>query len=610
MLMEAHTPGLSVSPTLPPIFANFPDLRPILDAEHGDTGHLRQINSLLNRLYQVCPHEDYLLASLLFYLYPAYQSRSEHLQRACSPTAWDLYLRLMQIDRLPLPVSGEKQRLHARNMVYAMTGDLPLLTALLIVRLQRSEHIEQLPTDWQIPFAEQTLHIYAPLAHRLGIFWIKAELEDTAFQFLQPDNYYSLKKKVAKKRHQRSAIVESMSRQIRKMLIQAGIRHQVYGRYKRFYSIYEKLKKVDQQFERIQDLIALRILLHKVEDCYAALSYIHEHWTPKDQRYKDYIAQPKPNGYQSLHTTILTQEGEPVEVQIRTHEMHAIAEYGVAAHWLYKESDRKSALTRTAAENSELRAVLHNVYTLTPQGEIIELPEGSTPVDFAYAVHTDVGNQLSGALVNGSISKIDTSLVNGDQVEILTSPKQRPSKEWLLFVKTKKAQQKIRHAVREQQREEFRRTAWEQLDKEFRQHGLNLNRMVRENKLELESQQRKAQSFEHMLHCIGQGSMRPVELAQWFLEKSEVPAEPTPEPKIAPTPPTPPAPSKSLLLVEGLDDVETSLARCCSPQKGDDVVGYLGKNRVIKVHRRDCDALAELEEKRLLDVHWNSAPKS
>ncbi|MEC7219774.1 MAG: TGS domain-containing protein, partial [SAR324 cluster bacterium] len=392
-------------------------------------------------------------------------------------------------------------------------------------------------------------------------------------------------------------------------LRKAGLNHQVYGRYKRFYSIHEKLQKVDHQFERIQDLIALRILLDDVADCYAALSYIHERWSQNEDRFKDYITQPKPNGYQSLHTTVTTSLGDDVEIQIRTHEMHAVAEFGIAAHWLYKETHRRSAVKADLNKSfKKLDQTLQCVYPMTPQGDILELPIGASPVDFAYHIHTDIGNQIAGVKINNTISKIDNQLENGDCVEILTSPRQHPTKEWLNFVKTHKARNKIRQFVNLQKREEFRRDAWNILEKDFRQAGLNLNRMVRENRLENECQQRKSQSFEHVLNCIGQGSMRSQEILQWFVDApNEFAATPTIQPKNKKTSlsiKTHFIPGKFHVCVEGLEEAVTSLAGCCKPVPGDDIIGYISKNRMIKIHKKNCVSASHLENDQLLAVNW------
>ena len=582
----------------------------LLTSEQLGSDRLNHLNNLLNRLSQVCQTSDELQAGLLLYLYPSYKDFPDRMtQQLCHPNAYEIFLRLRQIDGLSFKMESEKHLIRARDLIYAMCGNFSLMMALLLIRLHRIQQFEDLPASHRELVAKQSLHVYAPLANRLGIFWIKAELEDHAFQILEPDQYYQLKKLVAKKRNERSALVESMSRQIRQTLRKAGLNHQVYGRYKRFYSIHEKLQKVDHQFERIQDLIALRILLDDVADCYAALSYIHERWSHNENRFKDYITQPKPNGYQSLHTTVTTSEGDDVEIQIRTHEMHAVAEFGIAAHWLYKETHRRSAVKADLNKSfKKLDQTLQCVYPMTPQGDILELPIGASPVDFAYHIHTDIGNQIAGVKINNNISKIDTQLENGDCVEILTSPRQHPTKEWLNFVKTHKARNKIRQFVNLQKREEFRRDAWNILEKDFRQAGLNLNRMVRENRLENECQQRKSQSFEHVLNCIGQGSLRSQEILQWFIDApNEFAATPTIQPKNKKTSlsiKTHFIPGKFHVCVEGLEEAVTSLAGCCKPVPGDDIIGYISKNRMIKIHKKNCVSASHLENDQLLAVNW------
>tara|TARA_B100001093_G_scaffold284999_1_gene272129 strand:- start:409 stop:2280 length:1872 start_codon:yes stop_codon:yes gene_type:complete len=582
----------------------------LLTSEQLGSDRLNHLNNLLNRLSQVCQTSDELQASLLLYLYPSYTDLPDQMTRQlCHPNAYEIFLKLRQIDSLSFKMETEKHLIRARDLIYAMCGNFSLMMALLLIRLHRIQQFEDLPEYHLNMVAKQSLHVYAPLANRLGIFWIKAELEDHAFQILEPDRYYQLKKLVAKKRNERSALVESMSRKIRQTLRKAGLIHQVYGRYKRFYSIHEKLQKVDQQFERIQDLIALRILLDDVADCYAALSYIHERWSHNEDRFKDYITQPKPNGYQSLHTTVTTSGGDDVEIQIRTHEMHAFAEFGIAAHWLYKETHRHSAVKADLNKSfKKLDQTLQCVYPMTPQGDILELPKGASPVDFAYHIHTDIGNQIAGVKINNNISKIDTQLENGDCVEILTSPRQNPTNEWLNFVKTHKARNKIRQFVNLQRREEFRRDAWSLLEKEFRQAGLNLNRMVRENRLENECQQRKSQSFEHVLNCIGQGSLRSQEILQWFVdapnETATLPVTQHKNETILSGIKQPFIPGKFHVGVEGLEEAVTSLAGCCKPVPGDEIIGYISKNRMIKIHRKNCESASHLENDQLLAVNW------
>ena len=361
------------------------------------------------------------------------------------------------------------------------------------------------------------------MAGRLGIFWIKSELEDCAFRNLEYDNYQILKKKIARKRSERSDSVERISNNIQKMLKKAGIPHEVQGRYKRFYSIFQKLDRVNNDFERIRDLIAFRVLVKNVDQCYTALSFIHEKWTPVKNRFKDYISNPKPNGYQSLHTTVMEINDEPlskprpIEIQIRTHEMHHMAEFGLAAHWLYKEKMNKydgkkvdqiqeSFLEKINSDGKgKLNPILDfysdKIYVITPASEIIELPQFASPLDYAYAIHTEVGNRTIAAKANGIITSLDSSLKSGEEVEIITSSRQEPRKEWLEFVKTRHARNKIKHALHEKEREISKKEGMEMLEKEFRANGLNLNRLIRDGQLERESRLKKNQEFEHILFC-------------------------------------------------------------------------------------------------------------
>ena len=439
------------------------------------------------------------------------------------------------------------------------------------------------------------------------------------------------------------------------MLQEAGLKHQVQGRYKRFYSIFEKLKRVDDDFEKIHDLTGFRVLVEHVRDCFTALSYIHERWIPLDDRYKDYISQPKPNGYQSLHTTVLNDEGEPLEIQIRTQEMHRVAENGFAAHWLYKSS---SDSPHSPGENNPGKDLSHprkkknpemhanesltdsvkkiekksdfqpgfefysdKIFVRTPKRDIFELPRGATAIDFAYAIHTGVGNRIVGAKTNGTITKLEIPLENGDTVEIMTSTKQVPRKEWLDLVKTRHARNKIKHALLEQHRETCRKQGTEMLEKEFRGNGLNLSKMIRDGKMDQECRTRKNQSFEHILFCIGDGSIRCEELSGWFLEKSkevgpsvnEGPAETGGEVSAQESGGLQEKLFRETvykgdhLIVEGTARVNTRLAKCCLPKQGDPIRGYLTQGGAVTVHHQLCRSLRKLNPDRMLSVHWDTS---
>ena len=547
-----------------------------------------------------------------------------------------LYHRLLKVHRIPFSPKKHLQAELAIRMLLTVLADVQLLTVFLVLQLQKLESMMSLSQEEQEAKSWTALHIYAPLAGRLGIFWIKSELEDRAFRYLEYENYQNLKKKIARKRSERSDSVERISNNIQKMLNQAGISHEVQGRYKRFYSIFQKLDRVDNDFERIKDLIAFRVLVKNVDECYAALSFIHENWTPVKNRFKDYIANPKPNGYQSLHTTVMeinddrSSEPRPIEIQIRTHEMHHMAEYGVAAHWLYKEKRNKydekkadqikeSLLEKINSDGEgKLSPVVNlysdKIYVITPAREIIELPQSASPLDFAYAIHTEVGNRTIAAKANGIITSLDSSLNSGDEVEILTSSRQEPRKEWLEFVKTRHARNKIKHALHEKNREIRKKEGMEMLEREFRAHSLNLNRLIRDGRMEKESRLKKNQEFEHILFCIGEGSIRSEEIRRWFaddLRTEQTSANQVTESAIESEAGTTKeksaaAASRSLIIVNGMDNVSTRIAKCCSPEKKQPILGYLTKERVITIHKKDCSFMKKLTPERKVKVIWGN----
>jgi len=598
---------------------------------------------LLRKLKQISLSPPTLQAALLFLQYQKTDDLPKEFEKKAIvetggsfSEAVPLFHRMLKVRQFPVRPKNSEQAELTLRMLLTVLGDVQLLTVFLVLQLHQLEQINSLSTEEADAIAWSSLYVHASLAGRLGIFWIKAELEDRAFRYLEYENYQNLKKKIARKRSDRSESVERISKNIQLILKQAGIHHEIQGRYKRFYSIFQKLEKVNNDFERIQDLIAFRVLVDGIDDCYAALSFIHENWTPVKNRFKDYICNPKPNGYQSLHTTVI-DEGDglkkisrPIEIQIRTRKMHQIAEYGVAAHWLYKEKrhqskDKKaehieeSLLEKSKADRYGETIPLidlfsENIYVMTPAREIRELPKAATPIDFAYAIHTEIGNRTTGAKTNGSITRLDSSLHSGDTVEILTSPRQEPRKEWLDFVKTRHARNKIKHALHERNREFLRKEGLEMLEREFRNYNLNLNRLTREGRMEQESRQHKNQEFEHILFCIGDGSIRSEEVRRWFTEDlgsgftvttTESASQPVkkdrPKKKKSVA-----SSSGSLILVDGMDDVVTRIAQCCSPERSHSIQGYLNKERVITIHRDNCTFLQKLSSERVVRVHWRS----
>ena len=627
--------------SVPEIYSTNPEVNRIFEDWYSDQTDPESADSLLQKLAQLSLKPPLLLTVLLYLRYQQPEDIPEDFEKNFSEEARQiyeeaitLYQRLLKVHQFPERPKNLEQAELILRMLLTVLADIQLLAVFLVLQLQKLEQLEALPPKKRDATAWTALHVHAPLAGRLGIFWIKSELEDSAFRQLEYEKFQLLKKKIARKRSVRSENVERILAKIKLILKQAGISNEVQGRYKRFYSIFQKLEKVDNDIERIQDLIAFRIVVEDVDDCYAALSFIHENWVPVKNRFKDYIVKPKSNGYQSLHTTVTDLRDDdpgysrPIEIQIRTHKMHRMAEYGVAAHWLYKEKRQaptektaeliaESLLEKTKTDTVDETMPLidlfsDNIYVMTPAREIRELPQTATPVDFAYAIHTEVGNRMTGAKANGKITRLDSSLHSGDTVEILTSPRQEPRKEWLEFVKTRHARNKIKHALHERGREGRRKEGLEILEREFRNHGLHLNRLVREGRMEHESRQRKNQEFDHILFCIGDGSIRSEEVRRWFVDdQNSAPASSSVETQK-------PAETKlksskkkitsascgGTIIVNGMDNVMTRIARCCSPWKNQAILGYLTQERVITIHKEKCSFLQKLSPERMVKVYW------
>ncbi|MBF0349954.1 MAG: bifunctional (p)ppGpp synthetase/guanosine-3',5'-bis(diphosphate) 3'-pyrophosphohydrolase [SAR324 cluster bacterium] len=573
---------------------------------------------LIDRLTHLNPDAAYFLAGILYFFFEASPAIISQHQQELNPEVHALYQRLSHVLSIRPSLKNDQQSEMARKMLVALTADVQLLSVVLVIKLQQMQDLDQMEEEFRQLLINELMKLYVPLANRLGIFWVKAEIEDNSLRYINPEIYYELKEKVSKKRYERAQMVDIFTREINQMLEDAQVPHEVYGRYKRFYSIFKKMPKVNYQFDRIHDLIAFRVLTESVQNCYEVLSYIHEKWQPFEGRFKDYIATPKPNGYQSLHTTVDTEQYGKVEIQIRTYEMHQVAEYGVAAHWAYKEGHHPHAKdaslynrVRELHQDDDLDTAVPSIdlltdriYVFTPTRDIIELPQQATAIDFAYAIHSQVGNQITGARRNGQIIKLDEPLQNGDLLEIITSTKQTPRKEWLKTVKTSKAKNKIRYAIREHERDEFRQRGWELLDKEFKNHHLNLNRIFKEGKLEQLARQYKNHSFEHMLISLGEGRQRIDEILKWFVEIDELPA------KI-------PAPRKhegitavlkqrsGPILIDGMSNVLVRMAKCCNPEPGDAICGYITRGNGISIHRQECSALISSDNSRLITAYWN-----
>jgi len=507
-----------------------------------------------------------------------------------------------------------------RKMFMAMAEDIRVVLIKLADRLHNMRTLGALPPARRKRIAQETLEIFAPLANRLGMWQIKAELEDLALYHLEPDRYAEIRRLLNQRRVQREAYINRAINILKEKLAEEGIQGEITGRPKHIYSIYKKMQRKGVSFDQIYDVHAIRMIVPEVRDCYAALGIVHAMWKPIPGEFDDYIASPKENLYQSLHTAVVGPEGRPLEIQIRTPEMHQVAEYGIAAHWRYKEQQKQRDVSLeekiqwlrqvmvewrreiTSAEDfvSSLKTDVFKdqVYVFTPKGQIVDLPAGATPIDFAYLIHTDIGHRCRGAKVNGRIVPLDYQLKTGDQVEILTTKQGSPSRDWLNphlgYVNTSRAREKIRQWFRRQEREKNIAEGREILEKELRRLGL-----------ERESFEEIARLFTYekvddFLTAIGAGDISPQHISTKIAESQRVEEE-LAMPEVAP-----PAPPIEGVTVSGVGDLLTRLAQCCNPLPGDDVIGFVTRGRGITIHRRDCSNMLRADKDRKIEIRWGS----
>jgi len=542
---------------------------------------------------------------------------------------------LTKLDALSFRSREHEQAENVRKMIVAMAGDIRVLLIKLADRLHNMRTLSALPKDKQRRIATATLEIYAPLAHRLGVQQVKWELEDLSFKTLHPGPYHEIASLVEKRRGERQQYVEGVLEAARARIREAGLKAEVEGRPKHLYSIYEKMVVVGKEFNEIYDLAGIRVQVDSVRDVYAALGAIHSLWKPVPGRFKDYIAMPKSNMYQSLHTTVVGPQGRPIEVQIRTREMHRTAEYGIAAHWRYKEG-RDGKKAKEAADLAWLGQMLEwlkdmadprefmeglkidlyggQVFCFTPKGDVMNLPAGATPVDFAYAIHTEVGHRTIGAKVNGKLVPLDYELRTGDTVEILTSKAQGegPSQDWLRWVKTPRARNKIRQWFSRERREDALEDGREQLQRLMRKQNVPLKRLATEDALEQLADEMKFPSLESLYVAIGEGQVSP----QSIVARLARSVQGSTEEDVGEVPLARPVhlgqPSStdvtSGVVVPGSEDVWVRLARCCTPVPGDDILGFVTRGQGVSVHRTDCPNAKSLisQPERLIDVTWKA----
>ena len=530
----------------------------------------------------------------------------------------------------------ERQVENYRKMFLAMGKDIRVIIIKLADRLHNLRTLKYLRRDRQIANAKETMELYAPLANRLGIYSLKWELEDLAFKYLYPEEYRELVEGIDKKREERLQFIEKIMDDIRGQLKKQKIEAEVTGRAKHLYSIYRKMKRDNKTLDQIYDLFALRILVNSVKDCYAALGVVHEMYSPMPGRFKDYIAVPKPNMYQSIHTTLLGEKGTPFEVQIRTWEMHRIAEYGIAAHWAYKEANYgkkgKQVVTVTKDKLAWLRETLEwqqdmkdpqeflntlktelfedEVYVFTPKGKILVLPRDATPIDFAYSIHEEIGNHMVGCKINSKMMPIITKLQSGDIVEIMTSDSQKgPSRDWLKFIKTTKAKSKIQSWFKKEQRSENIEKGKDLIEKEIKRIGISHDELFKQDYINATLDRYKFKNLEDMYASVGFGAISQVKIISRMLEEyRKSHKEENIEQKIEELTSKRKTvkPSSTGVVVKGIDNCLVKLSKCCNPVPGDNIIGYITKGRGVSVHRTDCVNVKDLlkEEDRIIDVYW------
>jgi len=528
-----------------------------------------------------------------------------------------------KIGKLAFSSREERQAENFRKMLVAMARDLRVLMIKLADRLHNMRTLDYLPPDRSRKIAQETLDIYAPLAHRLGMAKVKAELEDLALRNLNPGDYLDLQKRVAKRRLEREADINQVIAILQRKLSEVGIDSQIRGRPKHFYSIWKKMHDQGREFDEIYDLTAVRVITASVRDCYGSLGVIHSLWKPVPGRFKDFIAMPKVNMYQSLHTTVIGPKGDPVEIQIRTREMHRIAEEGIAAHWLYKE--RKAGkdkldeslvwlrqLIETQQDTKDPREFMDTVrvdlfpdevYVFTPKGDVKALPEGATPLDFAYAVHTKVGEHCVGAKVNAKLVPLRFTLRQGDIVEIVTSPSQHPSRDWLKIVKSTRARAKINQWLKVEERARSIELGRELFEREARKYRLNPTPLLAGDDLRKVAADFGFPGSDDLLAAIGYGKSSVHQVLNKLAPNALL--EPPERPKATQSRPAP----TDGVRIRGVDDLLVRFARCCNPLPGDPIVGFITRGRGLTVHARDCLTVAKsvLDRERLIDVEWDVA---
>jgi len=550
----------------------------------------------------------------------------EDIEKLFGPEVRHIVSGVTKLSSLSFHSSRARQAESLRKMFLAMADDIRVILIKLADRLHNMRTLQFHKPDKRKAIAKETLDIYAPIAARLGIYWIKNELEEFSFKFLQPDEYDRIQTLVAKSRTEREKYMQTVKDYIQKKMDAANLACEVLGRNKNYFSIFNKMISQNLPFEEIYDIIAFRIVLDSISQCYEALGLIHSMWKPIDHKFKDYVARPKPNMYQSLHTTVVGPFGERIEIQIRTRDMDRVAKSGIAAHWSYKEGKRideniseKFAWIQELVKNQEnfldpgeflenvrIDLFQDEVYVFTPRGEIKTLPHGATTVDFAYMIHTEVGNQCIGAKVNGQLVPLAYELKTGDIVEITTAKNHHPSKDWLKYVRTVKARSKIRHWIKTQEKERSLSLGREMLEKAFRKEKLNFNTLAKTEEMEKVGAHFGFKAVDDLVANVGYGKITPLQIVRKIAPKEEPEA----------------ADHESIfnklvgrvvrkkrlkhgVLVKGVDDILIRFGKCCQPVPGDPIIGYITRGYGVTVHRTNCVNALRMTPERQIEVEWN-----
>ncbi len=555
----------------------------------------------------------------------------EELEGMFGPEVARLVDGVTKIGKIHFKTKEESQAENFRKMLLAMANDIRVILVKLADRLHNMRTLQYQPEPKQRSIAKETLDIYAPIANRLGISWVKSELEDLSFRYLDSQIYYDLASKVTKKKKERESYVEEVMQIIKAKLLDHGIRGEVSGRSKHLYSIYRKMESRNVDIDEIYDLIAIRVMVEDIRECYEVLGIIHSTWKPIPGRFKDYIAMPKGNMYQSLHTTVIGPFGERMEVQIRTGEMHRVAEAGIAAHWKYKEGkgyDEKEVKrftwlrqllewqqelddSREFMDTVKVELFPEEVYVFTPKGDVKGYPKGSTPIDFAYSVHTDVGHRCVGAKVNGKLVPLKYELKNGDIVEVITSPHHTPSKDWLKIVRSSRARNKIRAWIKTEERLRSISLGREICEKEFRRYSQNYGKLQKSGELKRVVAEFGFVGEEDLMAAVGYGKLSCNQiLGKLFPAEKLEETQDHKETRIGKAIQKLKGKSSSAIQISGVDDVLVRFGKCCNPLPGDEILGFITRGRGVTVHTADCPIALESDPERRIDVAWNKGKKT